>query len=181
MYHSYVIYAGVKYYFTGANFDSDFKRAKNYVSISKMATALQPLHGHIKRNKLSVYKDKTAIKKNKAAIKKNNSLSKKSLRLKNPTKSVKNKILEATERHKDFSGHTPEFIDKKDLHDFSVSFKVGMCDAILYTTTRDGRVEKYVHEFKKKARPILASSHDGKKITLIGGNYKFTDRGIVDD
>lgn len=62
-----------------------------------------------------------------------------------------------------------------------VGFKFGDCDGILYTTVRDGRTEKYIHTFKKNSRPILASSSDGKQIALIGGKYKFTDRGIVDN
>lgn len=52
---------------------------------------------------------------------------------------------------------------------------------MLYTTVRDGKKERYIHNFKKSARPNLVASHDGAKIALIGGNYRFTDRGIVDN
>lgn len=61
-----------------------------------------------------------------------------------------------------------------------VAFKVGTVDAILYTTVRDGVTEHYKHDFKKSSRPTLISNYDGKSIAVVGGRYKFTDRGIVD-
>ena len=57
---------------------------------------------------------------------------------------------------------------------------VGELDAVLYTTRRDGRLERYIHEFAKKSRPLLAASHDGKQLVLLGGAYDFTEAGIVD-
>lgn len=51
----------------------------------------------------------------------------------------------------------------------------------MYTTVRDGEVEKYIHRFKKSARPILAASHDGKQLVLIGGDFVFTECGITDN
>lgn len=97
------------------------------------------------------------------------------------SKSKWREIEEAKARFKEFTGHDPKFIDELYQKNMDVGFKFGDCDAILYTTTRDGRVEKYIHKFKKRCRPVLASSHDGKKISLVGGKYKFTDRGIIDD
>jgi len=67
-------------------------------------------------------------------------------------------------------------IDKE----YDVVFRVGTVDGILYTTVRDGNTEKYIHEFKKKSRPHLAVSHDGKQLFILGGGYAFTERGIVD-
>lgn len=80
-----------------------------------------------------------------------------------------------------FTGHDAleeVHIDKPELPD--VMLVVGDIDGIMYTTVRDGVVEKYVHQFKKKARPLFCVSHDGKQIHLIGGEYDFTERGIVD-
>ena len=57
---------------------------------------------------------------------------------------------------------------------------VGECDGILYSTIRDGESERYIHKFRNSARPILASSYDGTQLVLIGGDFRFTDRGIVD-
>ena len=49
---------------------------------------------------------------------------------------------------------------------------------ILYTTVRDGVKEHYKHKFSLKARPSIRPK--GKQITLIGSNFRFTDRGIID-
>ena len=57
---------------------------------------------------------------------------------------------------------------------------IGHCDFIGYTTRRDGKVEKYVHDFAKKDRPLLCVNPDGSQILLVGGDYDFTERGIVD-
>lgn len=57
---------------------------------------------------------------------------------------------------------------------------VGEIDGILYTTVRDGVKEKYIHRFAKAARPLFCVSPDGKSIHLIGGEYRFTERGIID-
>ena len=61
-----------------------------------------------------------------------------------------------------------------------VAVAIGDIDGILYTTVRDGKVEKYIHKFHVKDKPIFAVSPDGKQLFLIGGNYDFTERGIVD-
>lgn len=57
---------------------------------------------------------------------------------------------------------------------------VGELDGVLYTTVRDGQTEKYIHKFRKKSRPLLAASHDGKSLHILGGEYEFTERGIED-
>lgn len=58
--------------------------------------------------------------------------------------------------------------------------KIGKLDGVLYSTVRDGINESYIHEFKKLSRPTFCVTHDGARIVLVGGRYKFTDRGIVD-
>lgn len=62
-----------------------------------------------------------------------------------------------------------------------MALKVGYVDGILYETYRDGEKQRYIHEFKKRARPYLVAAPDGSKIQLVGGDYSFTDRGIVDN
>lgn len=49
-----------------------------------------------------------------------------------------------------------------------------------YTTHKGGRQILYEHKFAAHARPTLASSHDGKALYLVGGEYDFTRDGIVD-
>jgi len=57
---------------------------------------------------------------------------------------------------------------------------IGYADGILYSTVRDGVLEKYIHRFRGKARPLLAVSHDGRRAYLLGGEYVFTERGFID-
>jgi hypothetical protein len=90
-------------------------------------------------------------------------------------------MAEAIERYEKFTGHNADFYDHLDVEWPDVGLKVGMCDGILYETARDGKVEHYVHKFKKGARPVLAAGHDGKSLALIGGKFTFTERGIVDN
>lgn len=57
---------------------------------------------------------------------------------------------------------------------------IGYVTAICYVTQRDGRVEDYMHEFAEVDMPVFAVSPDGKQLLMVGGNYDFTERGIVD-
>jgi hypothetical protein len=92
------------------------------------------------------------------------------------------KDIEAAKRlyHK-FTGHDAEeigTIDKPAVP--GVLIAVGTVDGIMYTTVRDGVEEKYVHRFKKSARPLFAVAPDGQQLFILGGEYDFTERGIVD-
>lgn len=80
-----------------------------------------------------------------------------------------------------FTGHKAGkevLIDKPVCPD--VMSVIGDIDGILYTTVRDGKTEKYIHKFKKNARPLFCVSPDGLSIHLIGGSYVFGERGIED-
>lgn len=57
---------------------------------------------------------------------------------------------------------------------------VGNLDGVLYTATRDGKREKYVHKFRRKSRPLLLTSHDGTELRIAGGRFLFTEAGIED-
>jgi hypothetical protein len=59
-------------------------------------------------------------------------------------------------------------------------FAVGNILALEYETVRDGEYEKYRHAFRSKSRPLLAATFDGKQLVIVGGQYLFTERGIVD-
>lgn len=103
--------------------------------------------------------------------------------IKNPVKkkiSIKEKIYQAIKLFKKFRGEDPKYVDKVNFPVYNVAMMIGDCDGILYTTTRDGKKESYIHKFSKSARPLLVSSHDGKQIYLVGGKYNFTEDGIVD-
>ena len=62
-----------------------------------------------------------------------------------------------------------------------VAVAIGDVDGILYTTVRDGRVEKYIHKFAARDKPLFCVSPDGKQLLMVGGRYNFTERGIVDE
>jgi hypothetical protein len=95
-----------------------------------------------------------------------------------PSKSLK--VKRAQELFRDFTGHEPGYIDTYSIEPNDVAFKIGNVDGVMYTTVRDGKTEKYIHRFKAKSRPLLASSFDGSQLYILGGGYQFTDRGIVD-
>jgi hypothetical protein len=57
---------------------------------------------------------------------------------------------------------------------------IGHVEEICYTTTHDGKSVAYRHPFQPGSRPLLCASSDGAQLLLLGGRYKFTDRGIVD-
>lgn len=57
---------------------------------------------------------------------------------------------------------------------------VGDLLGVMYETIRDGQKEKYCHEFKKNSRPLLVSNFDGSRIDIVGGRYRFTEKGIED-
>lgn len=90
-------------------------------------------------------------------------------------------IREAAKLYEEFSGHEAEIIgelDKPVIPDTLIA--IGEIDGIMYSTVRDGKLEKYVHQFTKKARPLFAVSFDGSQLFMLGGAYNFTERGIVD-
>lgn len=62
-----------------------------------------------------------------------------------------------------------------------VAAVIGECDGVLYTAVRDGVEEKYIHKFRKADKPLLCVAPDGRQILLVGGRYRFTEAGIVDD
>jgi|SRR6187549_2979813 len=57
---------------------------------------------------------------------------------------------------------------------------IGDIDAIAYRTHHGGKLVKYLHEFTARARPQLLASADGTMLLIVGGNFTFTERGIVD-
>lgn len=61
-----------------------------------------------------------------------------------------------------------------------MAWLLGEMEEVLYNTTRDGKRERYLHPFKKSARPLLAVDAETGKLFLVGGEYTVTDRGITD-
>jgi hypothetical protein len=91
-------------------------------------------------------------------------------------------VSRASKIYEDFTGHDAEEIGVIDVPPIPTEVAViGECDAISYTTIREGRTEHYIHEFAASDKPTFCISPDGRQILLIGGRFKFTNRGIVDD
>lgn len=101
---------------------------------------------------------------------------------KNPVdESMQSRIRKAAQLYEDFSGHEAEEIGSVKLSENpKVAVAVGEIEAIMYNTVRDGVKERYIHKFKASARPLFCVSFDGKQLLLVGGEYDFTERGIVD-
>lgn len=95
--------------------------------------------------------------------------------------SSKARLNAAARLYEEFTGHSPEFIDRVSVPDVDTALVIGDCDGVLYSTVRDGKQERYIHEFKHQARPLLCCASDGQSLLLLGGGFQFTDRGIVDD
>lgn len=92
-----------------------------------------------------------------------------------------NNVRAATRRFEAFTGHDAETASIVQLpRPVREAFVIGPILAIEYLTVRDGETENYRHAFTKQAAPLLVSSFDGRQLMLIGGRYRFTDRGIVD-
>ena len=101
-------------------------------------------------------------------------------RKKNPT--TQKKLRQACRLFERFRGEEPGYIDEMMIDIPDVGIVVGTLDGVLYSADRDGdgKTEQYIHEFKGRSRPMLASTWDGKYIFPVGGHYDFTEDGIKD-
>jgi len=93
---------------------------------------------------------------------------------------VKKEFEKSVRLFRAFSGHDPKFVDDYRITIPSVAMQVGICTGVMYKARRDGKVEEYLHEFTGRSRPMLGVSPDGSQLILLGGDYTFTDHGIVD-
>lgn len=90
------------------------------------------------------------------------------------------KINQAAILYENFTGHEAEELGHVDFSIPDVAVVIGEVEGIIYNTVRDGVHERYIHKFKAKSRPMFAVTPDGTQLVLLGGNYDFTERGIVD-
>jgi len=89
------------------------------------------------------------------------------------------KLRRTVKLYEDFRGDSPEHIDTVEIVDYDTFMVIGYLDFVGYHTVRDGEDERYIHHFKEKSRPLLCVSHDGKQLIILGGGYRFTERGII--
>lgn len=97
---------------------------------------------------------------------------------KNPA--PRSRVAAAASRFARFTGHKANRSMRVHIPSDSAGLAIGPVLAVAYETVRDGKREKYLHDFRPASRPTLAASSDGKSLFLLGGAYRFTDRGIVD-
>lgn len=87
----------------------------------------------------------------------------------------------AAKRYEEFTGHKAKTFYEAPLDDKPVTgYRLGSMVGVAYEATRDGKTDQYFHRFAKKARPDLVARDDGKRLYVVGGDYKVTDRGIED-
>jgi hypothetical protein len=87
----------------------------------------------------------------------------------------------AAKLFEDFSGNEATKEEILDIEFPTVAARIGKVCFIGYEAEREGVLEHYVHEFKKSSRPFFGSSHDGSQLVIVGGKFRFTERGIVDN
>lgn len=86
----------------------------------------------------------------------------------------------AVRLYRGFREAAPRGQERWDLPADTVGVKMGLCVGIIYATTIRGKKEKFIHEFRRDAAPVLAVGEDGTQLYLLGGKYRVTERGIVD-
>ena len=97
-------------------------------------------------------------------------------------RATRTQIEKARDLYERFSGHDAVELGSVKIPPLpAVGVAIGEVDGILYSTIRDGVLEKYIHKFRKADRPLFVVSPDGRVLYLLGGNYNFTERGIVDE
>lgn len=93
-------------------------------------------------------------------------------------------IEQAARKLVEFSGHDADKVLKVDMPAVREGLVIGEVPAIEYVTKREGinkdRLTLWRHKFRKKSRPLLAVSKDGKQLLIVGGRYEFTEAGIED-
>lgn len=149
-------------------------RAVRYPTKTAAATAAQPLANALR----------APIAVEPSASKRSRSLKQKPRKRKlrrNPAGAGHVAVRQARKLFADFRGEQPrELVRVRLPKKPGALLTVGECIGIMYRTRRDGQVDNYLHRFKKKARPTLAVSSDGRQLYLLGGAYSVTDRGIED-
>lgn len=86
-------------------------------------------------------------------------------------------VTRAARLYQSFHEAAPTQVQRVKHRDVKEAMALGRLDSVTYQTP-DGKL--YRHRFIGAARPILAASHDGRQLIVLGGRYRMTWRGIVD-
>ena len=80
-----------------------------------------------------------------------------------------------------FTGAQPRQVRSAPLDSHDVDgWRLGRTVGVAYEAVRDGKRERYFHEFKRSAAPDLVVRDDGRQLYFAGGSYKVASRGIED-
>lgn len=93
---------------------------------------------------------------------------------------MKRSIRSAISLYRSFRERNPTRVKIVDWEPPRAVAVIGHVDEVCYTTTHGKKVVSYRHPFQQGSRPLLCASEDGRQLLLLGGHFKFTDRGIVD-
>ena len=93
---------------------------------------------------------------------------------------MKRELRQAVELYESFREKRPQKLGRATFKLPKVVAVIGHVEGIDYRTTHGKKVTLYHHDFEPGSRPLLCVSSDGRQLMLLGGRYRFTDRGIVD-
>lgn len=94
--------------------------------------------------------------------------------------SMHKQIRQAVALYESFRERKPKKIGRVSLLVPKAVACIGYVEGIDYRTTHGSEPVAYHHSFAAGSRPLFAVSADGRQLILIGGRFKFTERGIVD-
>lgn len=100
--------------------------------------------------------------------------------VRNPVNARARAMRKAVRLFRDFHGEHPKMVDEWAITIPPVAMMIGKVTGILYKAEMDGKTQEFLHEFTGHSQPILAASADGRQLLFLGGDYKMTERGIVD-
>lgn len=95
-------------------------------------------------------------------------------------------LAKAAQLYEGFTGLEANSVEAFEIPQVKAGVLIGEVMEIAYSTVRKhGRSDRakrhyYQHKFKASARPLLATSHDGKVLMIVLGEFEFTERGITD-
>lgn len=91
----------------------------------------------------------------------------------------KRELEQAATLYQAFTDQAPGAVRKLDMPDMPhAALAVGRVFGIMYSVDATG--ERFQHEFKPHAQPLLLVAPDGRNVYLHGGAFTFTSRGFVD-
>ena len=95
------------------------------------------------------------------------------------TRPPRRELEQAATLYEAFTDQAPGAVRKLDVPDMpNAALAVGKVFGIMYSVDATG--ERFHHEFKPHAQPLLLVAPDGRNVYVHGGAFTFTSRGFVD-